>query len=91
MLDAILSLLPLDTYSDPNVVLMKLMACDEGKVNPVIWEDYTKIAKKNDQNAEIGNIDRFEFYERAKKAYAVVATGEKAIYANILLVKGTIE
>ena len=91
MLDAILSLLPLDTYSDPNVVLMKLMPCDEGKVNPVIWEDYTKIAKKNDQNAEIGNIDRFEFYERAKKAYAVVATGEKAIYANILLVKGTIE
>ena len=91
MLDAILSLLPLDTYSDPNVVLMKLMPCDEGKVNPVIWEDYTKIAKKNDQNAEIGNIDRFEFYERAKKAYAVVATGEKAIYANILLVKGTIQ
>lgn len=91
MLDAVLSLLPLDTYSNPNLVLMKLMDRDEGKVNPVIWKDYEKIANKNDKNAKIGNIDRFEFYERAKKAYAVIATGEKAIYANVLLVKGVIE
>ncbi|HBB06096.1 MAG TPA: L-fucose mutarotase [Firmicutes bacterium] len=91
MLDAVLSLLPLDTYSDPNLVLMQLMARDEGKVNPVIWKEYERIANKNDKNAKIGKIDRFAFYERAKKAYAVIATGEKAIYANVLLVKGVIE
>ena len=91
MLDAVLSLLPLDTYSDPNLVLMQLMARDEGKVNPVIWKEYERIANKNDKNVKIGNIDRFAFYERAKKAYAVIATGEKAIYANVLLVKGVIE
>lgn len=91
MLDAVLSLLPLDTYSDPNVVLMQLMDRDVGKVNPVIWKEYDRIANKNDKNAKIGNIDRFAFYERAKKAYAVIATGEKAIYANVLLVKGVVE
>ncbi len=91
MLDAVLSLLPLDTYSDPNVVLMQLMERDEGKVNPVIWKEYDRIASKNDKNAKIGKIDRFAFYERAKKAYAIIATGEKAIYANVLLTKGVIE
>lgn len=91
MLDAVLSVLPLDTYSDPNFILMKLMDCDEGKVNPVIWKNYKKIADSHDDNVKIGNIDRFEFYERARKAYAVIATGEEAIYANIILKKGVIK
>ncbi len=90
VLDAVLSLMPLDTYSDPNFILMALMPCDEGKVNPVIWGEYNKIAQRHDKNLKIGNIDRFEFYERAKNAYAVIATGEEAIYANIILKKGVI-
>ena len=90
MLKAVLSLIPLDTYSDPNMILMRLMACDEGKLNPVIWEEYEKIALAEDKNVKIGNIDRFEFYERAKNAYAVIATGEEAVYANIILKKGVI-
>lgn len=90
MLDAVLSLIPLDTYSDPNMILMQLMDCDKGKVNPVIWEEYKTIAEKNDKNAKIGNIDRFDFYDRAKTAYAVIATGEKAIYANVIVKKGVI-
>ena len=69
---------------------MRLMACDEGKINPVIWEEYEKIARAEDKNVKIGNIDRFEFYERAKNAYAVIATGEEAVYANIILKKGVI-
>ena len=90
MLDAVLSLIPLETYSDPNMILMQLMDCDKGKVNPVIWEEYKTIAEKNDKNAKIGNIDRFDFYDRAKTAYAVIATGEKAIYANVIVKKGVI-
>ena len=35
-------------------------------------------------------MERFAFYERAKKAYAVIATGETAIYANVLLKKGVV-
>ena len=91
MLEAILSVFPLDTYSDPNMVLMKLMDCDVGKIDPVIWKEYEKIAKEKDDNVKIGNIDRFEFYDRAKEAYAVIATGEEAVYANIILKKGVIK
>ena len=91
MLEAVLSLIPLDTYSDPNMVLMELMDCDKGKINPTIWEEYQKVAETEDSNVKTGHIDRFEFYERAKKAYAVIATGEEAVYANILIKKFVIK
>ena len=91
MLKAVLSLIPLDTYSDPNMILMRLMDCDKGKINPVIWNEYEKIAMAEDENVKIGNIDRFEFYDRAKTAYAVIATGEEAVYANIILKKGVVK
>ena len=91
MLEAVLSLIPLDTYSNPNFILMRLMECDEGKIDPVIWEEYKEIAEKHDKNVKIGNIDRFAFYERAKTAFAVIATGEEAVYANIILKKGVIK
>lgn len=90
MLDACLALIPLDTYSDPNFILMQLMDRDVGKINPVIWDEYKAIADKHDRNVRVGNIDRFEFYERAKNAYAVIATGEAVVYANIILKKGVI-
>lgn len=90
VLKAVLSVLPLDTYSDPNMILMQLMDIDVGKVDPVIWKEYEKIANSEDKNVKIGNIDRFDFYDRAKNAYAVIATGESAIYANIILKKGVI-
>ncbi|MBP5465989.1 MAG: L-fucose mutarotase [Clostridia bacterium] len=90
MLDAVLRLFPLDGYADPNMILMRLMDCDVGKINPVIWQEYKKIAEKNDKNVKIDNIDRFDFYERAKSAYAVIATGESAVYANIILKKGVL-
>lgn len=91
MLEAVLSLIPLDTYSNPNMILMQLMECDQGKINPVIWKEYEKIGEKRDKNVKIGHIDRFAFYERAKTAFAVIATGEEAVYANIILKKGVIK
>ena len=90
MLEAVLSLIPLDTYSNSNMILMQLMECDQGKINPVIWQEYETIANKYYRNVKIGNIDRFAFYERAKTAFAVIATGEEAVYANIILKKGVI-
>lgn len=89
-LDAVLSLIPLDTYSEPNFILMELMDCDKGRIDPVIWKEYESIAEKHDNNVKIGHIDRFEFYERAKNAYAVIATGEEAVYANVIIKKGVI-
>ena len=90
MLEAVLSLIPLDVYSDPNMMFMALSACDVGKVDPVIWKDYERIAKEKDETVRIGQIERYEFYDRAKNAFAVIATGESAIYANIIIKKGVI-
>lgn len=56
-----------------------------------MWEEYFSIAQKNDKNLRVGNLERFDFYERAKNVYAVIATGEGAVYANIILKKGVIK
>lgn len=91
VLDAVLQLMPLDPYVDQPAGLMQLVPSDVGKVNPVIWDKYAEIVKTYEPEiakAGFESIERFAFYERAKKAYAVVMTGEKAIYANIILQKG---
>ncbi len=90
LLDAILTLFPLDTYVDKPVSLMQVMAGDTAKTP--IWEEYKRIIAKYDPRgaATVGEIERFAFYEEAKKAYAVIATGEKAVYANIMLQKGVV-
>ena len=59
-------------------------------VVPVIWEDYRRVAAEKEPNARIGYMERFAFYERAKEAFAVIASGEEQIYANIILKKGVI-
>ncbi|MBE6571801.1 MAG: fucose isomerase [Ruminococcaceae bacterium] len=90
LLDAILGVLPLDTYVEKPVSLMQVMPGDD--VETPIWEVYKNIVSKNDERGDsaFAEVERFEFYERAKKAYAVVATGETAIYANIMLQKGVV-
>lgn len=86
VLDAILKLIPLDTYEKP-IYLMKVVSGDN--VETPIWDEYKNIASRyTDANFE--HLGRFEFYERAKDAYAVIATGEKALYANVLLKKGVV-
>lgn len=92
ILDAILSVLPLDTYVEKPVNLMQLMPGDVGKVKTPIWDTYADIVTKHDARGKdaIGNIERFDFYDEAKKCYCIVATGEGAIYANIMLQKGVI-
>ncbi len=89
LLDAILNLLPLDTYADKNAMLMAVVPGD--KVETPIWDEYQATMEKYEKdNIRIEHIERFAFYERAKTAYAVIATGEKALYANIILKKGVI-
>lgn len=90
LLDAVMQLFPLDTYTEKPVMLMEVVKGDP--VVPTIWEDYKEIINKYEpENCKIEMIERFAFYERAKKAYAVVATGEEAIYANIILKKGVVK
>ena len=92
ILDAILQLFPLDTYVEQSVQLMELMECDKGRIATPIWDTYKEIVTKYDKRGveTIGNIDRFAFYEEAKKAYCIIATGESAVYANVMLQKGVV-
>ena len=86
VLDAVLKLLPLDTYEKP-MYLMEVVPGDD--VKTPIWEKYKEIAARY-TDADFEHLERFEFYERAKEAYAVIATGEQALYANVLLKKGVV-
>lgn len=90
MLDAILTVFPLDTYVEKPVNLMQVMPGD--KVETPIWDEYkTIIAKHDERGADtVGDIERFEFYRQARDAYAIIATSEKALYANVMLQKGVI-
>lgn len=91
ILDAILKLIPLDTYTATPVGLMQVVEGDTCGA-PDIWEDYKDILTKHEpEHHDIEYIERFAFYERAKGAYLIIATGEKAIYANILLKKGVVK
>lgn len=91
LLDAVLSLIPLDTYSERPVALMEVVKGDTVPT-PVIWNKYREILNKHENgNCDIEFMERFAFYLRAKKAYAVIATGEQAVYANILLKKGVVK
>ena len=90
ILDAILKVFPLDTYVEKPVNLMEVMPGDT--VETPIWDTYEEIVTKHDERggAAIGHIERFAFYEEAKTAYAIIATSEKALYANIMLQKGVV-
>jgi len=88
ILDAILELFPLDAYVESPVALMAVTPGDD--CVPVIWDEYKEIIAKHEPNAKVEEVERFAYYERAKKAYAVLQTGETAIYANIILKKGVI-
>ena len=91
VLEAILQLFPLDTYVEKPVNLMQLVPGDN--VETPIWDEYHAIVAKNDERGEaaFGSIERFAFYEEARSAYAIIATGESALYANIMLQKGVVK
>ncbi|HPS55436.1 MAG TPA: RbsD/FucU domain-containing protein [Sedimentisphaerales bacterium] len=89
LLKSALKLLPLDIYVPKPVALMSVVKGDNTK--PTIWNEYKDIIiASGEKFTDFDFVERFDFYERAKKAYAVVATGEKSLYANIILKKGVI-
>lgn len=91
LLEAILTVFPLDTYVETPVSLMQVMPGDN--VETPIWDEYREIISKFDERVEkaIGQTERFAFYDEAKTAYAIIATGESALYANIMLQKGVVK
>lgn len=88
LLAAILELMPLDHYAEHQAALMGVVPGDP--VVPVIWDTYRKLIAESEPAAIIAEEERFAFYERAKHAYAIIVTGEEALYGNIILKKGVI-
>jgi L-fucose mutarotase len=90
VLTAILQLVPLDQYDETPIRLMEVVPGDP--VKTPIWDEYKAEIRKNDNrgDAVVGLLERFAFYDAARQAYCVIATGESAQYANILLRKGVI-
>jgi L-fucose mutarotase len=90
LLDAILKFMPLDPYVENPTVFMAVLPNDPYK--PEIWPQYREIGKKyEEQGLREVTINKFDFYERSKKAYAVVTTSETALYANVILKKGVVK
>lgn len=90
VLDAILELLPLDTYVEYPVNLMSVEPGDE-KNTPQVWKEYERILYKHEgYKINIDKFDRNIFYEKSEKAYAIVKTTETSLYGNIILTKGVI-
>ena len=87
LLAAILPLFEIDAYVEHPLIMMAAVEGDE--LDPFVEESYLmSIHKTNPDAAPIQRIDRFEFYSRAKNAFAAVMTGETAKYGNIILKKG---
>jgi L-fucose mutarotase len=90
LLDAILQLFPLDPYVKSPVALMAVVPGDTAKTD--IWEEYRRIVTRHDPTfKDFELVERFAFYERSKNAYAILATSEMAIYANVILKKGLVK
>jgi L-fucose mutarotase len=87
LLDGILPLLALDTFGDSPTIMM---APGEGSLlDPKVEASYRRVILTHCPDAPpIVRNDRFVFYERARKAFAVVMTGETATFGNIILRKG---
>lgn len=88
LLTAILKVLPLDQYVTKAVTRME--RCEGDSADISIWKTYDQILSDFDERGAslVRDLERFAFYEEAKKAYVVIATGETSQYANLILQKG---
>lgn len=89
LLEAVLKFFPLDQYADRPAIIMQVVPGDPTK--PTIWNDYRKIIQSSGEKfIDFEQVERYAFYQRAQNAFAVVATSEAALYANIILKKGVV-
>jgi len=88
ILDAVLSLLPLDDFVDEAAIVMQTVG-DPTRREPVV-DAFEGILQQHEPSMSISSLERFAFYERVKKGYAIVQSGESRLYGNIILKKGVI-
>ena len=88
LIDAVLGLMPLDTYVDDQAFAMEVVG--DPRKREQTHKDFDKLVKKHEPTMKLSLIERFAIYDRVKTAYAIVQTGERRLYGNILLKKGII-
>ncbi|WIJ25713.1 RbsD/FucU family protein [Devosia sp. RR2S18] len=88
VLDAVLALMPLDDFVEEAAICMQVVG-DAKKREPVM-DEFEAIVQRHEPEMCLASLERFAFYERVNKAYAIVQTGERRLYGNILLKKGVI-
>lgn len=88
VLDAVLTVMPLDDFVDEAAIGMAVVG--DASARPPIYGEFADIVSKHEPGQAFSTIDRFAFYDRARKAAAVVQTGEARLYGNIILKKGVI-
>jgi len=88
MLDAVLTLMPLDDFVDQAAIGMAVVG--DPDLRQPIYELFEDIILHHEPAMGFSTIERFAFYDRAKKAAAVIQTGEGRLYGNIILKKGII-
>ncbi len=86
--DAILSLMPLDSFVDNAAFVMQVVG--KPKEAPPIYKMFQDTIDKHEKGFKISRLERFKFYERARNCFAIVQTGERRLYGNIILTKGII-
>jgi len=89
VVEAVLSVMPLDTFVDDFAGRMEVVDSPE-EIPPVQQEMQAAIDKAEGGERPMVGIERFSFYDRARESYAVIQTGERRFYGNVILRKGVI-
>ncbi len=89
LLQAVLPFFPLDSFVEHPAAVMAVVPGDSSR--PEIWDGYRAIIQQHEKLTDFQYVERFAFYERARQAYAIVATSETAPYGNIILRKGLVK
>jgi L-fucose mutarotase len=87
-LDAVLTLMPLDDFVDAAAICMQVVG-NAGRREPVM-DAFETILKQHEPAMALASLERFAFYDRVKQGYAIIQTGERRLYGNIILKKGII-
>ena len=88
VLEAVLTVMPLDAFVDEQAIGMEVVG--DPKKREATHKEFDKIVRKHEPEMKLTLLERFAFYDRVEGAYAIVQTGERRLYGNILLKKGVI-
>lgn len=89
VLDAVLTVFPIDDFVDPAIFRMEVVGKPESV--PEVCQKFSKIVTRHEQRELVlAPLERFKFYQRAQSCFGIVSTGETRAYGNILLIKGVV-